>query len=268
MIKLVVSDLDGTLVPEGSGALPQELVDTLDRLQAAGIPFAVSSGRQHASLRQVFRPLAVEPYILSLNGGCICKGDECLYLDPMPQQEALEIARQASQLPYCDVILETREECWIYRSRNGVAGELDVRQYHYTQIQELEALRGQVVKVACYLTDGLQEFLREYQQRWGEVCNVARSGERWVDFNISDKGKGLKALCRLLNVDPAETVAFGDNLNDQPMLAAAGTSWVAPGGNPELRKRFPTCQDPRWEIEKIFQKNQKSTCIPKEPVLS
>lgn len=264
MVKLIVSDLDGTLVPEGAGTLPEELVDTLDRLQAGGIPFAVSSGRQHASLRRVFQPLRIQPYILSLNGGCICKGDECLYMDPMPQQAALTIARQAAQLPYCDVILETREQCWVYRSRNGVPQELDIRQYHYAEIEHLEQVRGQVIKVACYLTEGLERFVTENLVRWGSQCNVARSGERWVDFNVSDKGKGLKALCSLLGVNPVETVAFGDNLNDRPMLAAAGTGWVAPGGNPQLRKEFPTCEDPRQEMEKILLRSQKTLAFPSE----
>lgn len=262
MIKLVVSDLDGTLVPEGAGALPQALITTLDRLEQGGISFAVSSGRQHASLREVFRPLAAEPYIISLNGGCICKGDQCLYLDPMPREAALTIAEEASRLPCCDVILETREQCWVYRSRNGVAGELDLRRYHYTEIDRLEDVRGQVVKVACYLTAGLEDFLAENQRRWGGQFNVARSGERWVDFNRSDKGKGLKALCRLLGVDPAETAAFGDNLNDRPMLAAAGAGWVAPEGNLQLRREFPTCADPRAEMEKILQENGKNACNP------
>lgn len=263
MIKLVVSDLDGTLVPEGSGTLPQELVDTLNRLQESGIPFAVSSGRQYASLKRVFRPLAVEPYILALNGGCIYKGDRCLYQDPMPQEAALTIAREAARLPYCDVILETREECWVYRSRNKVAKELDDRQYHYREIERLEDVQGRVVKVACYLTEGLEAFAQENQQRWGGQCSVARSGERWVDFNVSNKGRGLEALCKLLGIDPADTVAFGDNLNDRPMLAVAGTGWVAPGGNAQLRQEFPTCVDTRLEIEKILQKIEKTSCIPK-----
>lgn len=267
MVKLIVSDLDGTLVPEGAGALPQSLIDLMDRVMAAGIPFAISSGRQHASLRNVLRPLAQEPVILSLNGGCICRGDECLYTDPMPRQEALAIARAADSLPWCDVILETREQCWVYRSTNGVVAGLDARRYHYRCIDRLDQVEGEVVKVACYLTDHLPEFLAENQGRWDPSIHVARSGERWVDFNISDKGKGLLALCRILGVSPAETVAFGDNLNDRPMLAAAGTGYAVADGNPELRAEFPVCPDVPAELEKILRENAKNTCNPAPTVL-
>lgn len=261
MTKLIVSDLDGTLVPEGAGALPQALVDTLDRLERGGIPFAVSSGRQHASLRRVFRPLAVEPYILSLNGGCICKGDQCLYEDPMPQEMALEIARAAAQLPHCEVILETPAECWVYGGKGQVEGELAKRQYHFASISSLDQVQGRVVKVACYLSQGVEAFQTMAQTRWGALCKVARSGACWVDFNCSDKGKGLLALCQILGIAPEDVVAFGDNLNDRPMLAAAGTGWVAAGGHPQLRQEFPTCPDPREEMEKILREREKSTCI-------
>ena len=36
------------------------------------------------------------------------------------------------------------------------------------------------------------------------------------------KGRALRALCAHLRIDPADTVAFGDGLNDADMLAAAG----------------------------------------------
>lgn len=267
MVKLIVSDLDGTLVPEGAGALPKELIDTLNRVQRGGIPFAVSSGRQHASLREVFRPLEMEPYILSLNGGCVCKGEQCLYTDPMPQQTALAIAEAANQLPWADVILETRQQCWVYHPTNGVAEELAARQYRYEKIDRLDQVEGEVIKVACYLTAELPAFLAQNQCCWGAEIKVARSGEHWVDFNTSDKGKGLLALCRLLEIEPAETVAFGDNLNDQPMLEAAGQGWAAAQGNPELRRMFSTCADPRLEMEKILRENGKTSCNLDQAVL-
>lgn len=259
MPKLIMSDLDGTLVPEGSGALPQRLIDTLDRLQRAGIPFAVSSGRQHASIRRVFRCLEQEPLIVSLNGGCICRGDDCLYTDPMPQEAALAVAREASELPHCDVILETRDQCWVYNSTNGVDGELEVRQYHFAHVARLEDVQGEVIKVACYLTRDIDGFLSEAQRRWGQQLIVARSGERWVDFNVADKGKGLRAACQVLGIRPEETVAFGDNLNDAAMLTAAGVGWAVTGSNLERQGGFPTCDHPLTELEKILREIEKRT---------
>lgn len=259
--KLIISDLDGTLVPEGAASLPEHLVEVIDRLQRAGIPFAVSSGRQYVSLRRVFEALEQPPVIAALNGGCLCRGGECLYSDPMPQQAALDIAEAAARRPDCDVILETVEECWVYRSKGLVAPQLERRRYRFTEIDDLGCLTGEVIKVACYLPHGVEDFLRWAQAHWSTTVKVVRSGEYWVDFNVSDKGKGLLALCRLLGVAPEDTVAFGDNLNDAAMLEAAGEGYAAPNSNPDLARQFPICSDIPAELEKFCVNAEKMLAI-------
>lgn len=44
MIKLVVTDIDGTLLPEGTDHLNPELFDVIRALKENGIQFAVGSG--------------------------------------------------------------------------------------------------------------------------------------------------------------------------------------------------------------------------------
>ena len=53
MIKLVVSDIDGTLLEDGGHELNPELFDVILKLRAAGMQFAAASGRQWASLEAV-----------------------------------------------------------------------------------------------------------------------------------------------------------------------------------------------------------------------
>ena len=50
MIKLIVSDVDGTLLPEGTADLNPELYDVIRELKAKGIVFAAASGRQMNSM--------------------------------------------------------------------------------------------------------------------------------------------------------------------------------------------------------------------------
>ena len=261
--KLILSDLDGTLVPEGEGSLPPELVEVIDRLQRLGISFAVASGRQYASLQRVFSSLEQPPLIAALNGGCIFQGDACLFTDPMPQEAALEISRQAAEWPGCEVILETAEECWVYRSRGAMVPQLERRRYHFVQIGDLAQLSGAVVKVACYLPNGgVEELLDWGQAHWGSQVKVVRSGECWVDFNVSDKGKGLKAACDLLGISTREVLSFGDNLNDLPMLALAGQSYAAPGSLLAETGQFPACPDILRLLEKICADAEKNACNP------
>jgi Cof subfamily protein (haloacid dehalogenase superfamily) len=255
--KLIVSDLDGTLVKEAVSVLPQDTVEILDRLQALGIPFAVSSGRQAASLQQVFDSLAQPPLIIALNGGVICRGEELLYEDPMPRQIALQLAREAAQRPQVNVILETFKMCWAYHVTKEFTSDLDVRKYRYQVIEDLEQVQGQVVKVACSTKndiDGLQHWA---EGRCEGGIKAARSGDYWVDFNVADKGKGLRSACRALGIETDDVIAFGDNLNDALMLSTAGKGYAVAGSLLAATGKVETCASVQAVLEKICEEAEK-----------
>ena len=50
MIKLVASDLDGTLLLNGAQSLPEELFPLIKELKELGILFVAASGRQYANI--------------------------------------------------------------------------------------------------------------------------------------------------------------------------------------------------------------------------
>ena len=60
MIKLIASDLDGTLLQNGAQELNPEIYDLILALKERGIHFAAASGRQYASERNLFKPIADE----------------------------------------------------------------------------------------------------------------------------------------------------------------------------------------------------------------
>ena len=68
MIKLVVSDIDGTLLKEGTDQINPEMFDAIRQMRARGILFAASSGRQYASMRHVFEPVANDMIFIAENG--------------------------------------------------------------------------------------------------------------------------------------------------------------------------------------------------------
>ncbi len=68
MIKLVISDIDGTLLSEGTTQLDPELFEIIRELKARGVMFAAASGRQYASMRHVFAPVANDIIFIAENG--------------------------------------------------------------------------------------------------------------------------------------------------------------------------------------------------------
>ena len=57
MIKLIASDIDGTLVPDGAGEINPEIYKEILRLRGKGIQFAAASGRQWVSIERLFEPI-------------------------------------------------------------------------------------------------------------------------------------------------------------------------------------------------------------------
>ena len=64
MIKLIASDLDGTLLKEGTMDINPEIYDIIRKLKAKGIVFAAVSGREYDSIERVFAPVKDDIYLL------------------------------------------------------------------------------------------------------------------------------------------------------------------------------------------------------------
>ena len=55
MIKLVITDIDGTLGPDGTSSVSKRLIELIPLLKKKGILFAAASGRQLTSLKNLFK---------------------------------------------------------------------------------------------------------------------------------------------------------------------------------------------------------------------
>lgn len=76
MIKLVASDLDGTLLQNGAQELTPRALDLVRRLTEKGIVFVASSGRQYDNEVNLFNPVKDQISYIAENGSiCIHKGN-------------------------------------------------------------------------------------------------------------------------------------------------------------------------------------------------
>lgn len=66
--------------------------------------------------------------------------------------------------------------------------------------------------------------------------SVVSSVENWIDITgqDADKGKALRRLQERLGISRAESVVFGDYLNDIELMDAADTSFVVANTHPEI----------------------------------
>ena len=75
MIKLIASDLDGTLLQNGAQELDPVVFDQIRALAENGIRFVAASGRQYPNLRRLFAPVQDDISYIAENGSlCIHEG--------------------------------------------------------------------------------------------------------------------------------------------------------------------------------------------------
>ena len=59
MVKLIMTDIDGTLIPDGTMDINPEYFEVIEKLVEKGIIFVVASGRHMSSVKKVFAPVLV-----------------------------------------------------------------------------------------------------------------------------------------------------------------------------------------------------------------
>lgn len=245
MLKLIASDIDGTLMPYGQKALSPALFDLIRRLRAAGILFCPASGRQYHSMRALFALVADEVCFLCENGGVIFgPGTEenapVLSKTAMPRPDAMALAHAIMDIPQCEVLISGQNVSYVCGcGEDFVCRMEDLHGNLVTRVAQVEDISEDILKVTAFCPQNLDGPAAILGPRWGETYHMAEAGPVWLDFGLANKGTGLQGLCQALGVSPAETGAFGDNWNDVPMLEAAGTAWLMDTAAPALRQRFP-----------------------------
>ena len=91
MIKLIASDVDGTLIQDGSQKLQERLFPLIRKLNDMGILFVAASGRQYPNLYRLFGPVQDDIAYICENGCLVRKKKETLYKAEMDEALALEI---------------------------------------------------------------------------------------------------------------------------------------------------------------------------------
>ena len=261
-IKLICSDIDGTLLQYGKKTLEAEILSQIKALSARGILFCPASGRQYTSLRKLFEPVADCCVFLCENGGVLYKNEQCIGKTPMPRALAEEIAWDMWNR--CDgqgEVMLSGQCCGYLMSRGlGMADRVKFIGNKYKFIHDPAEIPEDIVKVSVYLHEGVEKYVDRFVPRW-QQANAAVAGPYWIDTTLANKGTGvahdedtMRAADYLIDIGPgagalggqvvacgtpAEVMAFGDNFNDTAMLDLVGTPYIMDSAAPALRARYP-----------------------------
>ncbi len=252
---LITSDVDGTLIPEETTVLPQSIIEQISAAYDQGVLFMASSGRPYPSLRTLFAPVADKMAFSVVNGGAIFYQDELRYTNGLPRELAMEIAAYLLTVPECECMVDDTWGSTLLPKTDAFVHHIrDEMQFRCRCIERVEDIPERPLKIAAYCVNGAANVAAALQRDWSERVNVLQAGQQWVDFNLSDKGKGMLAACDVFGIPHERTIAFGDNWNDAPMLRCANQAFLMRSAKPELKALFPTlCDDVAEEIKKVLK---------------
>lgn len=224
MIKLVVSDFDGTLLPYGEKSVSEATVQYIKKLIRLGVKFAVASGRTYSELVSLLPTLADEMYFICNDGSLIIHKNKILF------------KKQFSKgiLPYffdADIfkgaMLYSLGKVYTIGDVKGLQsyGKTPVKATRHFEIND------DVYKISANLRSFELVDTKDYR--------VHYSDGYMAEFvsPYANKGVALNNLQLHLGIQTFDTVVMGDADNDVAMTAFAKESWAIGNKSKELKSR-------------------------------
>lgn len=229
MIKLIASDIDGTLLPEGTDQINPEIFEVIERLKEKGIIFAAASGRHCTSMYRLFEPVKKDIIFITESGAYInCRGYDMLQhvIDKSLIEDWIQEVRQ---IPGSSFTLDTKE-CLYTESRDEEFLRL-IRDGYKSDVRSVDnvlELDLTVSKMAIYRKTKIKEIAETMIPRWEKRIHCALAGDIWLDFmnKEANKGNAIRSIQEILGISPEETMVFGDNHNDLEMMESAVESYA------------------------------------------
>ncbi len=242
MWKLIVSDIDGTLVGdgEGEGALDPAYFTEIRRLIRKGSRFVACSGRQRLSVAKLLRPVADEIYFACDGGTMVFDRDQLLYAKTFPRETAHALIRDARQVEGTDVLVcGTKRAYCSSRESEMYHWMVDGYGFDMEAVDDLFSIEDEIVKVSIYHRDRAEELTNPwFRPRWEDHVKLTLAGIQWLDCVPKHSGKrsAVAFMQEHFGIRPEETMVFGDNQNDMEMFDLAGKSYAVENARPEVRE--------------------------------
>ena len=250
-IRVIATDMDGTLLdPKGQLDLPR-LEKILDKLDQCDIRFVIATGNEVHRMRQLLGHLADRVVLVVANGARIFENNELIQAqtwdDAMVDRALAHFKGRECQDQFVVTAMNGG-----FVKKGTVFTELDkfmtpeMIEKLYQRMNFVDefdsSLFGGVLKMSMVVgEERLDSVLQEINDLFDGHVRAVSSGYGCIDI-LQDgihKAWGLVELLKRWNLKPEQIMAFGDSENDIEMLELAGISYAMENAE-EAVKRVAT----------------------------
>ena len=247
-VRIVFADMDGTFV-DARKRIPPLNMRALEKLAELDVPFVPCTGRPVAAVPRELLSHPATRYVIGANGTVVhdvCQ-NETFHTRDIDPALVLELYERVRDLK---VTFDVFVDGVVYapRTRYDAMGSYGiddamlemlrkVRQPVDMDVPQIVARGGHIEKITCFWGD---ETAREGIERAiadMSGLTVSKGDPRDFEFQAEgvSKGSALLWLCDRLGIDASQSVAFGDEMNDLPLVESAGWGVAMANGNEVVR---------------------------------
>lgn len=239
MIKLVLTDMDGTFL-NNSGDFNRELYKDVKKImKEKGVVFAPVTGKQCERVEELFGGDANDLWILGDSATRIKHNGEFVYESLLSNKLGLEIIQLLEEISLDHTIIAcTRSGAVIKDNLSSEEAAIVRRSYaQVRQVTDFREITDDFVKITIHDPSLLCFETKEKLSKFFESAYIVASEAAWIDIANANihKGTTVEQLQRLLNVTPEETMAFGDGFNDLELMTRAAYSFAMRNAVQELK---------------------------------
>lgn len=247
-VKLIMTDLDGTLFKDDHESISERNISALKRAKEKGIKICISTGRTKSLVCDAAAAVTFADYIITSNGAVTYDAQTgkvitSELLDAKKSKKVFEVIN-SHKLTH-EIYFEG--ECFLdgysakaYNYGNISAHYLKVLKDKANVVPNLSEHIGNkgVEKInIMHVTGGELEDVKNAIMNIGGIFVTSSIPEN-LEMNNYDANKGyaLTALCKILGISENEVMAFGDSGNDCEMLKIAGYSFATANAWDEAKR--------------------------------
>ncbi len=228
MIRLIASDMDGTLLDERS-KVPPETFELIDGLYEQGVRFCVSSGRPYQFLADVFAPVADRMDFVCSNGCHTVIEGKTVDRELFSYQDVMALARLCEDFDNLHVIVRDVDD-------HAFLLDPPVKALHYTRtlaelwndfptpVTPLPTTNNLTGFVADDRGQNVMDSAYVLTLEMGDRFTFSPTDNYSIDFMPHDvnKGTAIQVVMDHYGISPDEVVAYGDSMNDYDILRLVG----------------------------------------------
>lgn len=236
-VKLIASDMDGTLLDE-NGQVPPETFDLILALRERGVRFVASSGRRYDRLCDFFSPVKDRMDFVASNGAQVFADGVQIDREVYSHLAIRWLAKTVAMFPNMHLALFDRTKSYLLDDEDKFVREVDKDLPNVERIYELPSPQVSIIKASIFCDDGnVMDNAYVLQRELGGLFTFAPSGSSYIDAmqpGIS-KASGIAQVMEYHGIDASEVMAFGDAMNDYEIIRFVGTGCAMANGRPALR---------------------------------